>query len=212
MAISTSEAEKLLGLSGLYTDADIDRAFKCFAKKYHPDVCQSKGIDLEIATQMMVMAAEARELLKYVVNSSFDYSYAAAEKTCRPSPASKPVPVYDCEPVKETSPTKPVTEHAFIKKVLSVVYNSERMCGSVWFSFLLLVTGWTLPFYLFGGLNIIPSWSGIFPVDGWSFLFGYLVVPAVALLNFISPFHFINMAVRGIVMLILFPVKKVFAC
>ena len=210
MSISTSEAEKLFGLDSFYSVSDVDKAFKRFAKKYHPDVCQSYGVDAKTANEMMLKATEARELLKMIADSDEDWCYEpVTENVYQPSPAPESEPACQYEsPVENKAAAVAKEEHPFIQAVFNAIYNSDHVCGSGTFSFLLLILGWTLPFYLLGGLNLFPEWEGVLPLDGWSFLIGYLIVPVVSLLNLLSPIHFINMLMRGVMMIVFFPAKK----
>ena len=68
-SIGKEEAESLLGLIGQYSAADLRRAYKRSAKKFHPDIAVTRGMSRPAAEEKMKLVNQANDFINALFTS-----------------------------------------------------------------------------------------------------------------------------------------------
>ena len=204
--MNVREAERILGLGGAYGETDVSKAFHMLAKKYHPDLCKRNGISKEEAEEKMseINVAKASLDEALAIGNLYDEgvvatspneprSDSAADTFHESATATSEVPddkdsVFGFT-VKDGKATPSEKGQRVLWEYQLEASLFYRLLAHFPYFLVILVAGWTLPFYVFGGLNIIPIWKGFIEPSGVDFFVFYALVPFAALANFILPIH-----------------------
>lgn len=69
LSIGKEEAEALLGLVGQYSAADLRKAYKRSAKRFHPDIAVTRGMSRSAAEEKMKLVNQANDHISSLFNS-----------------------------------------------------------------------------------------------------------------------------------------------
>lgn len=193
--MTKTEAEQIIGISGEYDLEKLKSVRKDYLKKYHPDV--AKGMSFKEANDALAKVNSAYRVLKKqfdnspsgktVISSVRENNVGKKnirqEKTGstlkQDSPAStaaqKPKSSQESLKQENQEKEKEAERQQRMERRRDI---AEIIVAFIPFAWILGILSWTLPFYIFGGLNIFPFWKGIIEPDGMQFLFAYFIIPA----------------------------------
>ena len=215
--MTIKEAEKILGLIGNYNEEDARKAFHTLVKKYHPDLCAKNGISKEEAEKKMVDINNAKTVIDKAIaignlyndvrNGNVSTTAEANATTATATAAPKEEPKVNTEQNESYAETRyaetPQATNEQNKKANRFKKEAEWE-NTLFYTFLerfplfivFVIAAWILPFNMVGTNPHVTV--QILDNAGMNFLIFYIVLPIVALVNFLIPVHPIDWIIHKV--------------